>query len=158
MSAADSDAWYSDGLRFTCTQCGNCCTGAPGYVYVTRKEIATIAHFLAGREGENGPASESTWLGKKHLRRVGTRFSLTEDNSNGDCCFLKRENGKRICSIYPVRPLQCRTWPFWDISLESREEWNRTATNCPGMNHGEHYDFVQIEIRRTARCTEELPT
>ena len=26
--------WYADGLRFTCTQCGNCCTGQPGFVWI----------------------------------------------------------------------------------------------------------------------------
>ena len=27
-------AWYSEGLRFECTQCGACCSGEPGYVWV----------------------------------------------------------------------------------------------------------------------------
>ena len=29
---AMSDPWYNDGLRFTCTRCGHCCTGEPGFV------------------------------------------------------------------------------------------------------------------------------
>ena len=102
--------WYKDGLNFTCTQCGNCCTGAPGYVYVSPEEIARISEFL-GR-------SDST-LDKKHLRRVGRRFSLTEEKASGDCCFLVQKDGKRTCSIYPVRPLQCRTWPFWARTIRS---------------------------------------
>ena len=32
--------WYAKGLRFTCTQCGNCCSGPPGTVAFT----ALIAH------------------------------------------------------------------------------------------------------------------
>ncbi|HUN82253.1 MAG TPA: YkgJ family cysteine cluster protein, partial [Phycisphaerae bacterium] len=103
--ARDTSAWYREGLSFTCTQCGNCCTGAPGYVFVSDEEIGRISAFLGRTDGT---------LDKKHLRRVGRRFSLTEDKKSGDCCFLTHENGKRICSIYPVRPLQCRTWPFWD--------------------------------------------
>ena len=39
-------AWYRDGLRFECTQCGKCCTGAPGYVWLTIPEIYRIAEFL----------------------------------------------------------------------------------------------------------------
>ena len=35
--------WYRDGLQFECTQCGNCCTGDPGYVWVTPEEIKAIA-------------------------------------------------------------------------------------------------------------------
>jgi Fe-S-cluster containining protein len=140
--------WYRDGLSFTCTQCGNCCTGAPGHVFVSQEEIEKIATFL-GR-ADHG-------LGKEHLRRVGKKLSLTEDKKTGDCCFLKMEKGKRICSIYPVRPLQCRTWPFWDSNLDSIQDWNEAAVNCPGMNRGQRYEFVQIEVRRTAERWEDLP-
>ncbi len=38
--------WYQDGLRFTCTMCGKCCTGDPGYVWVTDEELAALAKFL----------------------------------------------------------------------------------------------------------------
>src|SRR2546428_221024 len=40
------DPWYQDGLRFRCTRCGNCCTGAPGFVWVNDEEIAAIADYL----------------------------------------------------------------------------------------------------------------
>jgi len=134
--------WYTQGLKFTCTQCGNCCSGDPGYVWATKDEVRAIAKFL-GREDD--------WLSATELRRVGLRYSLTE-RENGDCVFLRRENGKALCSIYPVRPLQCRTWPFWDELLESREAWNDThKTICPGINSGKHHDFVQIEIIRKQR-------
>lgn len=141
--------WYQQGLRFTCTQCGNCCTGAAGWVFVNQEEIEKIAAFI-GREGKG--------LGPEHLRRVGKRYSLTEDKKSGDCCFLKTVGGKRICTIYPVRPLQCRTWPFWDSNLHSPDDWAEAAEGCPGMNTGHHHQFVQIEIRRTAQQWEDLPT
>ncbi len=141
--------WYTGGLRFTCTQCGNCCTGGPGYVYVTREEIGRIAEFLGNPDGELGP---------EHLRCVGRRFSLTEDKKSGDCCFLKQVDGKRVCSIYPVRPLQCRTWPFWDINLESPEDWREASLTCPGMNNGRPYNLVQIQVRLDARDWEDLPS
>ncbi|GMU33828.1 MAG: YkgJ family cysteine cluster protein [Planctomycetia bacterium] len=140
--------WYADGLQFTCTQCGNCCTGAPGYVYVTPEEVGKIAEFIGSPNGELGP---------EHLRKVGRKLSLTEDKGSGDCCFLKHVDGKRICTIYPVRPLQCRTWPFWDINLESIDDWNEAAVGCPGMNRGKSYDLVQIEVRLNAKRWEDVP-
>jgi len=143
--ASKSDIWYERGLRFACTQCGNCCTGPPGYVYLTRDEAARIAAFLNRATGEL-PASE--------LRRVGSRLSLTE-RTNGDCVFLKTEDGQRICGIYPVRPLQCRTWPFWDSNLESPEAWRTAARTCPGIDRGRTHAFVQIERVRTSRTWEE---
>lgn len=142
--------WYQDGLRFSCTQCGDCCTGAPGFVYVNDDEIAKIAAFLG--KSDSG-------LTRAHIRPVGRQFSLTEDKKTGDCCFLVTSpKGKRTCSIYPVRPLQCRTWPFWTSNLEDRHAWQDAAGACPGMNKGKHYDFVQIEIRRTADTWEDLPS
>src|SRR5689334_21137377 len=38
--------WYADGLRFTCSQCGNCCTGGPGYVWISREEIVRLGEHL----------------------------------------------------------------------------------------------------------------
>jgi Fe-S-cluster containining protein len=104
-----------------------------------------------------GSDRAAAWLGKEYLRRVGRRYSLTEDKNSGDCCFLRHREGKRVCGIYPVRPLQCRTWPFWERNLESPQAWAEAARECPGINRGSRYDFVQIEVRRTAGSSEELP-
>jgi Fe-S-cluster containining protein len=136
-----SEKWYQAGLSFECTQCGNCCSGDPGYVWATKDEIARIAEFLGRTDG---------WLDRTQLRRVGFRYSLTEKR-DGDCIFLKREGGKAMCGIYPVRPTQCRTWPFWTQNLTSLDAWNQARRTCPGMNHGKHYDFVQIETARKQR-------
>lgn len=129
------EKWYAAGLHFECTQCGNCCSGPPGYVWVTKEEISRISKSLGREDG---------WLDKKHLRRVQFRYSLTE-KSDGDCIFLKRDGEKSYCSIYDVRPLQCRTWPFWTENLRSVDSWNRAALTCPGMNRGKEYNFVAIE-------------
>ena len=37
--------WFKDGLRFECTQCGDCCTGSPGYVWVNDEEISALAEY-----------------------------------------------------------------------------------------------------------------
>jgi uncharacterized protein len=148
MDSSAEHPWYQDGLCFACQQCGGCCTGAPGYVFVTGAEIEKIAAFL-GRPGKG--------LTKMHLRRVGIRRSLTEDGRTGDCCFLKRADGKLACRIYPVRPLQCRTWPFWESNLRSPEHWAAAGDGCPGIDHGPSCDLKHIQIRRNARRWEDLP-
>lgn len=143
-----SKPWYAEGLRFSCTQCGNCCTGAPGYVWVTRREIERIAAYLEMGEDR---------IREQYVYRVGPRLTLAEDEATGDCCFLEHtEDGKRVCSIYPARPLQCRTWPFWNGNLASPQAWARAAQECPGINRGRPHRLVQIEIRRTAKTTEDL--
>jgi Fe-S-cluster containining protein len=128
------DLWYQDGLRFRCTRCGNCCTGAPGFVWVNSAEIAAIAEH----RGES--AAETTAL---HVRKVGSRHSLREQ-PNGDCVFYDRAQG---CTIYPVRPRQCRTWPFWDSNVATPADWQRTCTTCPGSGQGELISAEEITRR-----------
>jgi len=57
---------------------------------------------------------------------------------------------KRVCGIYAVRPLQCRTWPFWDGNLASKDNWDASARRCPGMNRGKPFTQEQIETLRDA--------
>jgi Fe-S-cluster containining protein len=152
----DAQPWYADGLRFTCTQCGNCCTGGPGYVWISRTEIDRLAAHL------NLTSQEVV---HKYCRRLGGRYSLNERRNaqgNYDCVFLKEEkvtsgqgpdavvHTRRTCQIYHVRPLQCRTWPFWDGLLQSPQHWDRASRRCPGMNTGKQYTRDQIESLRDA--------
>lgn len=134
------DAWYIDGLRFECRQCGNCCSGpAPGFIWVTNKEIEDISGSL------DMPIDQ---LRQNYLRRVGQRVSIKENLVTRDCIFLTKIGGRKGCMIYPVRPVQCRTWPFWLSNLASKEAWDSSALRCGGMNTGRHYSFEEIESIR----------
>jgi len=126
--------WYADGLQFTCTQCGDCCTGAPGYVWITDAELEAIAKFLGQSVAEVRDLHSRTARGKRTLR----------EKSNGDCVFFDRKKG---CTIYSVRPAQCRTWPFWDSNVETPEDWKRTCENCPGSGKGELIPVEEISRR-----------
>ena len=135
----DAEPWYKDGLRFRCTGCGNCCTGAPGAVWVTDEELRGIA-AATGKT----PAEVRLF----HTRLVGGRLSLTE-YANGDCTFFDPE--RRNCTVYAARPAQCRTWPFWPGHLESPETWRQAGADCPGLGRG---DFVSLEdIERQAAAS-----
>lgn len=138
MSSSSESAdgpWYKDGLNFTCSQCGDCCTGAPGVVWVSEEEIAEIAAHLDKPIGE---------IRLFHTRLVRGRVSLVE-HQNGDCTFFDPES--RGCTVYPVRPIQCRTWPFWNSNLESAEKWQKTCEYCPGAGEGAFFSLEQIEER-----------
>ena len=133
-----SRKWYADGLSFSCQECGQCCRGEPGYVWVSKAELRLISEFLKMGEKE---------LRAGHIRRVGLRMSLTE-LANGDCTFLENGQERRGCLIYPVRPLQCKTWPFWNLNLSSQAAWNRAAERCCGINKGEFHSLEEIEGQR----------
>ncbi|MGE3314245.1 MAG: YkgJ family cysteine cluster protein [Planctomycetaceae bacterium] len=126
--------WYKDGLQFTCTQCGNCCTGAPGVVWVNDEEIEAIA-AATGKT----PAEVRLF----HTKLVRGRVSLTEF-PNGDCTFF--DSRTRKCTVYTARPRQCRTWPFWNSNLETPEDWAEVrAGGCPGAGQGAFVSLEEIE-------------
>ena len=131
MAGIPQDVWYSGGLAFECTQCGDCCSGSAGYVWVNQEEI----NAMAQRIGMDAAEFE-----QKFVKRVGMRRSLTE-RPNGDCVFL----GPSGCTIYPVRPIQCRTFPFWNEYVRSLSGWDAAARRCPGVNKGRVYTRAEIE-------------
>jgi Fe-S-cluster containining protein len=128
--------WYNAGLRFECSQCGDCCTGAPGFVWVNNAEIESLAMALK---------LDVEAFEEQFVRRVGARKSLKEFPS-GDCVFF--DGQKRKCTVYEARPRQCRTWPFWDSNLKTAEDWQHTCSVCPGSGQGRLYTLAEIEDRR----------
>ncbi len=130
------EPWYKDGLKFTCSGCGDCCTGAPGFVWVDTSEIQAIADAVGLPKEE---------FEDKYTRKIGARWSLKEF-SNGDCVFF--DNQTRKCEIYNARPRQCKTWPFWDSNLRTPEDWKRTCEECPGSGTGKLHQLDEIEDRR----------
>ena len=127
--------WYQDGLQFECTGCGDCCTGAPGYVWVNREEIALLAAHLG---------MDVVEFEAKYVRAVGRRKSLIEYD-NYDCVFLDSQTRK--CTVYEARPRQCRTWPFWDSNVRTPKTWEHTCEVCPGSGKGKLYSVEEIETQ-----------
>lgn len=133
------ELWYQDGLKFKCTQCGDCCSGAPGYVWVDEGEIEALAKAMK---------MEVEAFREKFIRKVGRRFSLIE-YSDGDCILLDPKTRK--CLAYEGRPVQCRTWPFWDSNLKNEATWKTTCEACPGAGKGKFYTLEQIETARAQK-------
>lgn len=129
-----SEPWYKDGLRFRCTQCGDCCTGAPGVVWVKEEELQAIADYL----GE--PAAQV----KAYATHLVSRRRSLREKVNGDCIFYDRTKG---CTIYPVRPRQCQTWPFWEGNVRTPQDWEETCQMCPGSGQGELISVEEISRR-----------
>ena len=129
--------WYIGGLHFECRQCGDCCSGPDeGVIWISRLEIKLLAEHLDISESQ---------LRKKYLKRIRFRVSILENPQTKDCIFLKNIGGTKKCTIYDVRPMQCRSWPFWPINLDSPDDWSTAAKKCSGLNKGKLYTFDEIE-------------
>ena len=105
-----------------CATCeGRCCTGESGYIYVTKNEIEKIAELLGLEVNE---------FRVKYLFQKGYKFSIKEQKfgDSYECIFYDREtNG---CKIYMARPMQCKTFPFWDYFKTRVDE---LKDECPGI-------------------------
>lgn len=135
-----SEPWYAEGLRFTCQQCHHCCRGSqPGWVYVTRRRVQAIADSLG--------LSASAFR-KRYLTRDEEGEPALVLKPNGDCVFW--DEG---CTIYPVRPRQCRTFPFWRETLASRESWEELKSFCHGIDEGQLYPLEAIRAVTRGRAT-----
>jgi uncharacterized protein len=132
--------WYKDGLKFTCTQCGDCCSGAPGFVWIDESEIIALAKAME---------METEAFRERFTRRVGPRTSLVE-YPDGDCILLDPQTRK--CLAYEGRPIQCRTWPFWKSNLRSESSWQGVCEVCPGAGHGKLYSLEEIQHARDQKA------
>ncbi len=133
--------WYSKGLRFSCTACGRCCTshGDYQYVYLAEEDVRRISEHLG--------LERRAFLSQHAARDSGYTILRIQ----GEACSFLDENGR--CAIYPVRPKQCESWPFWEENLE-RKKWEGPVTEiCPGIGSGELTPAEEVE--RIARETEE---
>lgn len=134
-----SRPWYADGVRFGCTESGSCCHNHGEYdsVYFTRREERAVADHLGVTLRE---------LRRRYVRREdGYRVARSE---GGACIFLE---GCR-CSIYPVRPVPCRTWPFWPDTM-SKRAWTRDVVPlCRGVGKGPRHSRADIEAAMQAKA------
>jgi len=90
-----------------CKECGGkCCIGKAGNIWITVQEIPRLMQFLKVGFDE---------LRDKYIEKRGYRFSIKEvkiDTDNYRCVFFDMDT--KECSIYEIRPIQCRTFPFWN--------------------------------------------
>jgi len=105
-----------------CDTCnGICCNGEKGFIWVNKEEIKAIAAFLD---------LDTQIFIDTYLRKKAYRYSIKElkTGENYACLFFDKE--KNGCSIYDVRPEQCRTYPFWPFFTENPQI---VLDECPGV-------------------------
>ena len=135
-------------LRFHCTGCGVCCSGDPDYyVFLSARESESIRRHLG---------LTLRWFKRRYLRRTPQGELVINNQGGGRCVFLDKDNR---CAIYAVRPLQCRTYPFWPEVVRTRAMWRSEAGRCEGIDHGQVIPVARIrallDMHRQAEADDE---
>jgi len=132
--------FYDQGLKFECTQCHACCRHDPGYVFLSRQDLDSLA-LGVGMDSKAFIAKYCRWVD------LGQGFVLSlKEKKNFDCVFWDKG-----CTVYASRPVQCRTYPFWEGPVSSAEKWKWEGRFCPGINRGKLHDKSEIEKALDAR-------
>ena len=141
-----NQSFYHSGLRFQCRRCSKCCRHTPGYVFLSEYDIKYLISTLKLSRAEFLDA---------YCRKVNIggffRLSLKE-KINYDCIFW--EDGG--CIVYRQRPLQCRSFPFWNAHMASPESWIDLSCQCPGIGQGRVHKKENIEYWLNRRLDEKL--
>jgi Fe-S-cluster containining protein len=130
-------------FRWSCTACGKCCRG-PGVVYFTEEDLKNIRSRLG--------LSDAQWE-QLYTRLIQKKKNGLFLHQTAKSCALLGRDGR--CTVYEVRPLQCRTFPFWTSNFESRESYEWLKDFCPGMKTGREEFSLQRIVIETNR-TEDL--
>lgn len=134
QNMAKKPFYHRHKLRFECTGCGICCTGSPqDYVAVDRAEQEQIRNWLG---------ISKKWFRHRYILRVDQHTEGLASAKSGSCVFLDQA---MRCRIYPVRPRQCRAYPFWPEVLRNRWSWRAEALRCEGIGRGALVPLRRIE-------------
>lgn len=125
--------FYKNGIKFICRECGACCANpekTEACLYLSMDDIKNISMYM-----------------NISLRDFKNNYTLQKDSyiilkePDEDCLFL--ENNR--CKIYPVRPAQCRAWPFWESMLNIKSWKESVRSICKGIGNGKLYSCKDIE-------------
>jgi Fe-S-cluster containining protein len=117
---------YPNAVRFKCIKCGICC----GDTKEKNRHVLLLK-------------TEAEQIAKATGRQVFKFAVKIEDKAPYSYKMKKRKNGKCIflennrCSIYSLRPLICRFYPFELKVMHNRKYTFLYTDECPGINKGQ---------------------
>jgi len=115
---------YPVDLRFTCERCGLCCGDT---------EFRTRRVLLLGREAEHISGELSLEVEEFSDRVEGQEpYIYVMKKKGGKCVFLRGN----LCSIYDMRPIICRSYPFDLEDLGGCRYRFSPTDECPGVGKG----------------------
>lgn len=107
----------------------------PGWVFFSERELKAMAAHL-------------TLSVPKFMKRFGVteegegRWGI-DARDGGGCPLLDDAQG---CSVQPVKPLQCSSFPFWPELLDDALAWDEIKRYCPGLDAKKGRLYSEDEI------------
>jgi len=121
--------FYKQNFRFKCKRCATFCCKLGG-ANLNEKDVQRIKE--AGYVMDNF-LEPMTKRENNSVLKIGSRLGKRED---GSCIFLRFNNKLKIyeCSIYDVRPVLCRIYPFEFERINSNSFMLKFIPCCKGLN------------------------
>jgi len=117
-------------VRFRCQRCALCCGD-------TENRVRQI--LLLNTEAEH--ISKKTFRGldqfAEKVEGSEPYVYMIKKTEDGRCLFLR----DRLCSIYEIRPIICRFYPFHLKNLRGLHVFNYTD-ECPGIGKGPYLERI----------------
>ena len=117
---------YPTTVRFRCVKCGICCGDTKEktrHILLLRTEAEQIAKTTS---------QPICTFATKIKDRTPYVYEMKKRVADGKCIFLENN----LCTIYSLRPLLCRFYPFELKSSQRRKYAFLFTEECPGINMG----------------------
>lgn len=98
-------------IGFSCTRCGQCCSGAPAEPHAATVFPDEVRSIRDRTDRSWDDIARPMPFGVADGSGETFEWALQTDET-GDCVFIEGEESHTRCSIYEDRPLLCRTYPF----------------------------------------------
>ena len=116
---------YPTAVRFHCTKCGICCGD-------TKEKTRHILLFRTEAEQIAKTALQPIFKFAVKIEGKAPYSYEMKKRRNGKCVFLENNH----CTVYSLRPLICRFYPFELKVLHSGKPKFLYTEECPGINKG----------------------
>jgi Fe-S-cluster containining protein len=116
---------YHEGIRFKCQRCSICCGDTKDKVrriFLLEKEVEIISKITSKTIEDISEKIEGFEPYTYVMRKT----------KEGVCTFLN----DNTCSIYEIRPLVCRFYPFQLQSSKNDQYYFTYTEECPGIGKG----------------------
>jgi Fe-S-cluster containining protein len=155
-----------NGIEFSCQMCGKCCSGFhEGEVYLYKEDILRLAEFIKNEEKINLKE-----FAKKYLKVINDSFFWKEPGAERGKTYRFKTLGFKFtgetehchflienkCSVHTARPFQCRSFPFWQMMVSSKKNFDNYTKKCQGLQLLKGKFYTKEEILNWAKKEYEI--